>query len=245
MRRLWSDIGRDTRWVMVSYLLWGVGEGLWMFLQPLYVKSLGATPDQTGLVIGMWGLGRLLFILPAGILADRVGARKLLPLGWGLGLTGVAMIAIAPDWRWAAPGFLVYGFSAAAIPVTNLYITQAARYDPTRRPDMPIQAALTLLWASYSLGLVVTPAIGGWIGDQIGLRYVFMISVFWFVLSTAAILRTHTYPRPERPALGYDYWGLLRQRPVRLAFGLLTLGFVAVLIGQPLSSQYLEDARHF
>jgi MFS family permease len=245
MRKLWSDIGRDTRWVMISYLLWGIGEGLWIFIQPLYIKSLGATPDQTGLVIGMWGLGRLLFILPAGILADRVGPRKLLPLSCGLGLTGVTMIATAPDWRWAAPGFLVYGFSAAAVPVTNLYITQAARYDPTRRPDLPIQAVLTLLWAAYSLGLVVTPTIGGWIGDQIGLRSVFMISVFWFVLGTATIMRTHAYPRPERPALGRDYRGLLRRRPVQLAFTLMTLGFVAVLIGQPLASQYLEEVRHF
>ncbi len=245
MRKLWSDIGRDTRWVLLSYMLWGIGEGLWMFIQPLYVKSLGATPDQTGLVIGMWGLGRLLFILPAGILADRWGPRKLLLPGWYLGLTGVVMIALAPDWRWAAPGFLVYGFSAAAVPITSLYITQAARYDSTRRPDLPIQASLTLMWAAYSLGLVVTPAVGGWIGDQIGLRYVFMFSVFWFVLSATAIRRTRAYPRPEHPARGHDYRGLLRQRPVRLAFFLLTLGFVAVLIGQPLSSQYLADVRHF
>jgi MFS family permease len=245
MRKLWHDIGRDTRWVLLSFLLWGTGEGLWMFIQPLYVKSLGATPDQTGLVIGMWGLGRLLFILPAGILADRWGPRRLLLPGWYLGLGGVLMMALAPDWRWAAPGFLVYGFSAIAIPITNLYVTQALRYDPTRRPDLPIQASLTLMWAAYSLGLVITPAIGGWIGDRIGLRVVFLISVFWFVLSTAAISRAHAYPTPVRPAHGYDYRGLLRQNHVRLAFFLLTLGFVAVLTGQPLSSQYLEEVRHF
>ena len=71
MLKLWRDIGRDTRLVMVSYALWGIGEGLWMFIQPLYVKSLGASPEQAGFVIGLWGWGRLLFILPAGILADR------------------------------------------------------------------------------------------------------------------------------------------------------------------------------
>ncbi len=66
MLKLWHAVGHDTRWVMRSYLLWGIGEGLWMFIQPLYVKSLGATPEQTGLVIGMWGLARLLVILPGG-----------------------------------------------------------------------------------------------------------------------------------------------------------------------------------
>ena len=46
MRQLWRDAGRDTRLVMWSYVLRGIGEGLWMFIQPLYAKSLGATPEQ-------------------------------------------------------------------------------------------------------------------------------------------------------------------------------------------------------
>jgi MFS family permease len=242
---LWRDIGRDTRWVLISYMLWGIGEGLWMFIQPLYVKSLGATPDEAGLALGMWGLGRLLLILPAGILADRIGARRVMLPGWFLGLIGVLIIALAPGWEWTAPGFLVYGFSAIAIPNTNLYITQAARHDPTRRPDLPLETSLTALWAAYAAGIVVTPAIGGWIGDRIGLRAVFLFSLCWFALSAGAIFRTRAYPRADRPAQGYNYRGLLRQRRVVMAFGLITLGFIAVLIGQPLSSQFLEEARGF
>lgn len=245
MRQLWRDIGHDTRWVLISYMLWGIGEGLWMFIQPLYVKSLGATPSQTGFVIGMWGLARLLFILPAGFLADRYDARRLMWPGWGLGLTGVLIMALAPDWRWAAPGFLVYGLSAIAIPITNLYLSQAIRYDPTRRPDLPIQTSLTLLWAAYSAGILITPTIGGWIGDHVGLREVFLFSVFWFVLSTAAIYRTHPYPAPQHPEHGQHYRGWLRRKDLLLAYGLLTLGFVVVLTGQTLSSQFLEEARNY
>lgn len=245
MGRLWADIGRDTRWVLISYLLWGIGEGLWMFIQPLYVKSLGATPSQTGFVIGMWGLARLLFILPAGILADRWPARRLMLPGWTLGLLGVLLIVLAPDWRWAAPGYFVYGLSAIAIPLSNLYISQAIRHDPTRRPDLPIQSSLTLMWASYSAGIVLTPSIGGWLGDQIGLRAVFWISIPWFVLSTLAIYRTRRYPAPTRPDHGLDYQGLFRQRIVIAAFGLITLGFMSVLIGQTLASQFLEEVYGF
>ncbi|MBN1565224.1 MAG: MFS transporter, partial [Anaerolineae bacterium] len=245
MRSLWHDIGRDTQWVLISYTIWGIGEGLWMFIQPLYVKSLGATPDQAGIVLGMWGLGRLLVILPAGILADRLGARKMMLPGWFLGFAGVLLIAIAPDWRWAAPGFLVYGASALAIPISNLYMVQAKQHDPTCRPDLPIQTSLTLMWAAYSLGILITPAIGGWIGDQVGLRAVFLISVGWFLLSTLAIFKTSIYPAAELPERGTDYGALLRQKPVMLAFGLTTLGFTVVMIGQPLSSQYLEEVYHF
>ena len=245
MLRLWRQAGRDTRWVMISYLLWGIGEGLWMYIQPLYVRSLGATPAQTGLTLGMWGLARLLFILPVGILADRASARRVMLPGWYLGLTGVLILAVAPDWRWAAPGFLVYGMSSVAIPVTNLYLAQAAQHDPTRAPDLPIQASFALLWTAYSAGLVVSPAIGGWIGDAISLRAVFLISSVWFALSTWSIHRVRAYPVPERPAQGYDYRGMLRRAPVVLALGVLTFGFLAVLIGQPLSAQYLEEARGF
>jgi len=243
--RLWREVGRDTRWVLTSYMLWGVGEGLWMFIQPLYVKSLGATPSQTGFVISLWGLARLLFILPAGLLADRFESRRLMLPGWTLGLAGVLIMAVAPDWRWAAPGFLVYGLSAVAIPVTNLYIAQSVRHDPTRQPDLPIQASLTLLWAAYSAGIVITPSIGGWIGDHASLRTVYLISLFWFVLSTAAIHQTHRYPAPPPPQDGYDYRGLLRRKSLMIAYGLLTLAFVAVLTGQTLSSQFLEEVRGF
>ncbi len=245
MLKLWRDIGRDTRLVMVSYALWGIGEGLWMFIQPLYVKSLGATPEEAGFVIGLWGWGRLLFILPAGILADRWGARKMLLPGWYVGFLGVLLMALAPDWRWAAPGFFVYGISAAAIPVSNLYIAQSVQHDSSRNPLVSIQTSFTLMWVAYSLGIVVTPLIGGWLGDRIGLRTVYLLSLFWFAASALVITRTRAYPLQDRPPQGRDYQGLLQQRHVLVALLLLTVGLVSVLVGQTLSSQYLEEVRHF
>lgn len=245
MQKLWRDMGRDTRWVMVSYWLWGVGEGLWLYMQPLYVKSLGATPAQTGLVLSMWGLARLLFILPVGILADRSPARRLMVPGWYAGLGGVLLIALAPDWRWAIPGFLLYGLSAVAIPITNLYLTQSLRHDPTRNPTLPIQASLTALWAAYSAGLVVSPTIGGLIGDAVSLRAVFLCSTVGFALSTAAIRRTTGYPAPVRPAHGHGDRVALRRWPVLAPFILVVLAFVALYVGQTLSPQYLEEAGGF
>jgi len=190
-------------------------------------------------------LARLLFILPIGVVSDRASARRIMLPGWYAGALGVLTLALAPGWQWAAFGFLLYGLSSLAIPVTNLYLAQAAQHDPTRAPDLPIQASFALLWTAYSAGLVVTPAIGGWIGDEFGLRSVFLISAVWFALSTWSIHRIRSYPAPKRPAHGHDYRGMLRRGPVVLALGVLTFGFLAVLTGQPLASQYLEEARGF
>ncbi len=245
MRQLLRDLGRDTRLMMLSYLLWGIAEGLWMFLLPLYLKYLGATPDQSGLVIGLWGAGRLFVILPAGWLADRVGARRILLPGWYAGLLGVVGLALAPDWRWTVPAMLMYGVSAAVIPVANLYLVQAGQHDPTRLPSVPVSTSLTLLWASYTAGVVLTPSLGGWLGDQLGLRAVYWISTAWLVLSTLAVTATHHYPVPELPAHGYAPQRMLRRPGVLAALGIITLGFTALLTGQPLSSQYLEEVRRF
>jgi predicted MFS family arabinose efflux permease len=74
---------------------------------------------------------------------------------------------------------------------------------------------------------------------------VFAISAFWFAMSAAAAFRIRPYPSASRPDRGYDYRGLARQRPLLIALGILTAGFIAVWTGQPLLSQYLEEARHF
>ena len=245
MRQLWRDLGRDTRLMMLSYFLWGVAEGLWMFLLPLYIKSLGATPGQTGFVIGLWGAGRLLVILPAGWFADRLGARRMMLPGWYAGLLGVVGLALAPDWRWTVPPMLMYGVSAAVIPVVNAYLVEAGRHDPTRHPDLSVSTSLSLLWASYTAGVVLTPSLGGWLGDQLGLRAVYWISAAWLALSTLAAMATHHYPAPVLPAEGHSPLRILRRSDVLVALGLLTLGFTALLIGQPLSAQYLEEVHSY
>jgi predicted MFS family arabinose efflux permease len=230
---------------MWAYMLWGVGEGLWLFIQPLYLESLGASPSQSGFILGLLGSARVFFVLPVGLLADRLPARKLLIPGWFLGVLGTLLLALAPSWQWTAPGYFIYGLSSVSIPITNVYLAQAIQHDPSRRPDLPLRASFSLLWAAYSIGLVVSPSIGGWIGDQSGLRLVFWISLGWFSLSTWAIYQTHDYPKPERPPQGYDYRGLLTNGAVLMPFGIMLFAFVMVYIGNTLSPRFLDEQRGF
>ncbi len=47
-----APTSRDLRLVFVSVLFWGFGSSLFLYIQPLYVASLGAAPDQIGLALG-------------------------------------------------------------------------------------------------------------------------------------------------------------------------------------------------
>jgi MFS family permease len=52
------------RLMLLSEILWAVGEGLFFYLLPVYVQDLGATPAQVGLAFGVGELALTLTYLP-------------------------------------------------------------------------------------------------------------------------------------------------------------------------------------
>jgi EmrB/QacA subfamily drug resistance transporter len=81
-------------------------------LLPLYFELLrGRTPLQTGLLMAPQGLGAALTISLAGYLTDKVGARRVIPVGIVLALAGTAWYtqigARTPYWALLAALFLV------------------------------------------------------------------------------------------------------------------------------------------
>jgi len=81
-------------------------------LLPLYFEILrGRTPLQTGLLLAPQGLGAAVAISLAGYLTDRVGARRVVPVGVLLALAGTGWFtqigAHTPYWALLAALFLV------------------------------------------------------------------------------------------------------------------------------------------
>lgn len=50
----------DLILVAVSLFAWGVGEGLFVYFQPLYLQEFGASPIQIGTIIGGMGIAMAL-----------------------------------------------------------------------------------------------------------------------------------------------------------------------------------------
>lgn len=242
---MFDDLGHNARWLALSYLLWGVGEGLWLYVQPLYAAQLGADPAQIGAVMGVMALVRVFANLPAGWLADRFGPRGVMLPGWLIGALGVFGIALAPDWRWLLPAYALYGLSGCAVPVSIVYMNRVVHLEQATNPRQTFSRVVTTLFAAYAAGQIVSPAVGGGLGEALGLRAVFVISAGWFALSTAAVLRTRPVPPPERqPGPGYS--GLFRQRWLALAFVLIAVIFTATAMIAPttgLTSKFMEEVR--
>ncbi len=63
-------------------------------------------------------------------------------------------------------------------------------------------ASITFSAAFYNLGAVAGPFIGGLIGDRFGLRMVYMISFFVFVVSTVVIFFIRRDPKESSTSEG-------------------------------------------
>ena len=97
-----------------AQVLWGVGFGLLSPVWPLFLREIGAAPQDIGLVFGVGNVVAALGFLPAGFLADRIGRKPMLLAAWIISTSGAAAFLPLQDWHGAfiASTTLVFGVRA-------------------------------------------------------------------------------------------------------------------------------------
>jgi len=230
-----AELSRDNRLLALSMFLWGVSEGLWFYVYPLYIKSLGADPEEIGFVISVAMMGMAVTFIPAGLLADRYSRKKIMLVGYLLGLFSIILVAIAPDWRALLPGFLLYYMSAFIVPAMNSYIANASEGQDLNR-------VFTMMTAAYSAGIIFSPALGGWLGERVGMRNVFFLSASLIILSTLAILPLKEQP-PSYQSAALGIRPLLRHRPFWGLSLLVAFIYLVIYLGWPLTPNFLQEVR--
>ncbi len=223
---------RDLRLVALSLVIWGFGEGMFIYFQPLYLGELGASPAEIGGILGLAALGMLLSHLPAGALADHFGRKTVMTASWTLGAIATGMMALARGLPMFVAGLVVYSFTVFVYSPMSSYITQArGAWSPAR--------ALTTVTAGFSAGSILGPVFGGQWAEQFGLRSVYALATGIFVVSTLLVLLIR--PQPVEPASGgHRYRAMFSNR--RLG-GFLVLVFLinfAAYLAWPLTPNYLQ-----
>ncbi len=226
---------RDLRLIALSLLIWGVGEGMFIFFQPVYLRELGADPVQIGGILGLAALGMLISHIPAGALADHVGRKSLMVVSWILGMVASGMMALARGLPLFVAGLVLYSFTVFVMSPMSSYITQArGTWSPAR--------ALTTVTAGFSAGAILGPVIGGQLGEQFGLRSVYALSTGIFVLSTLLIVFIR--PQPIDPAHdGHRYRALLGNRRLAGFLGLVFIVNFAMYLPWPLTPNFLQEVH--
>ncbi len=170
----------DLILLSVSLFTWGIGEGMFIYFQPIYLQQLGANTMTIASVFSGFGFAMMVAHIPAGYLADRLGRKPLLVAAWVAGLLSAWIMALAHTLPVFVTGMLFYGFTAFVSAPMNSYVTTArGKLSPVR--------AMTLVSAAYNFGAVLGPVSGGWIGNRFGLQTVYVVSACIFIVSTAIL----------------------------------------------------------
>ena len=225
----------DLILLSVSLLTWGIGEGMFIYFQPIYLQQLGANTMTIAGVFGLFGLAMMVAHIPAGHLADRIGRKPLLVTAWAAGILAALVMGLARTLPVFVAGMLLYGFTAFVTSPLNSYITAA-------RGKMSPVRAMTLLSAAYNLGAVIGPISGGWIGERLGLSTVYLISAGIFIVSTVILIFLRSQPREVHDP-GAPPESLWKNTRFISFLGLIFLAMFVMYLPQPLTPRFLQNER--
>lgn len=230
-------IHRDLAIVAISALIWGLGEGLFIFFLPLALQRWDTDAVQIGAVLSLIGVTMAVVQVPAGYFSDRFGTRPLIFASLILGIASAIVMAVAGSLPFFVAGLLAYGCTSFISAPMNSYVTSL-------RGSWTIQRAVTFRTAAFQVGAILGPILGGWIANTAGLSTVFWYSAGLFLASTLvmALARRPSVLEPQEASLH-----LVNPIANPRFRGLLAVVFftiIAISVPQQLTSLYLQDVHH-
>lgn len=230
-------LGRDLRLLFLSMFLWSLGDGLYLYTWPAYVRELGADAPQLGLLYALGFAAMALSYLPGGALADRWDRKWAMIAGWAVATPAPICYLLARNWAQLLPGVIMYHVSTFAGPALRAY---TAHFTPPQR----LATTFALLDASWPLGMVISPLLGGMWAERAGIRPVLLASLLIFCLSTLILLglssqRPHRNPGkapPSRSPFSYP--------EARAVIALSALVYFLQHLALPFTTPFWQDVPH-
>ncbi|WP_369240256.1 MFS transporter [Streptomyces sp. R21] len=176
----------------------------------------GFGSGMTGLqwVVDGYTLAFAAFLLSAGAISDRIGARQAFAVGLGLFVAASAVCGIAPNLGVLVAARLVQGAGAAMVVPSSLALLRETFPDPAERAK-----AIALWGVSGSVGAAAGPVAGGLL-TVVDWRMIFFVNVPVGAVALLLLRRAQPSPRQESP---FDWTG---QVSAVAAMGALTYAVI-------------------
>jgi len=166
----------------VPSLLMAVSQEALTILLPLYMLEIGASPAFAALVVGLRGIGVLLFDVPAGMLVARFGDKPVLLGGLSLIFTGLLLLGVTTE-----P--LLLGFAAVALGAGHaawMLGRQSYLADVCATPELG--RAIAAMAGLQRGGALIGPFVGGALAGFAGYPVAFAAGVMSAVVAGAVVL---------------------------------------------------------
>jgi len=229
-------LNRDLKLLFVATFIGAFGDGLYFYILPLYIRELGANPVEVGTFFSVMLLAAAFTSLLGGYLADKYNLKKAMIAGWLVWMPVPIIFSLAKNWVQLLPGAVLYGFWIGQ-PAFSAYIASSAE-------KKKMTLTFTILSSSWSLGYIFSPALGAYLSEAVGIRWVFYLtfilygtctSIFFLINSQGVATQTSQL---ASTATSFERKKLL----VWSAFFAVITFFV--LLVRPLVPQILRDEFH-
>ena len=186
-------------------------------LLPLWAVEFRLTFAQVGMIRTAYSGGMALFQIPAGLLAERWGERRLLAAGTAVTACGFIVAGTVGGFLSLLTVLLIAGLgSGVQHPLSSSLVSKAYETGPRR-------AALGTYNFSGDLGKVAVPAAVAFAATGVGWRYASAAYGLFGVLAAAAILgvlarltpEMSEADRPVKPQAANSGWGIRDARGFR------------------------------
>lgn len=246
-----EDVRVEFNWRRNLAILWfaqfiamvGLGAGMPVF--PLFVRELGVMdPEQSQLWTGFIFSAPFvtsLFATPIwGALGDRYGRKAMTVRAIiGLVLSYVLIGCVQSVWLLLLVRFLqgaISGFIASTLALVS-----------STTPEKNNGYAIGILQSSLPAGMVIGPALGGWIADMIGVRQVFFTIAVLCVISGLVVWAfvrdsgAHLDPNRKAPSLRENIRFVASDPALRRILLCITLVQSGVVFVGPVFTFFVES----
>ena len=211
-----------------------VGNGLFMTIEVIYITLIvGLSPAEVSIALGVGGALSLLMSVPAGIVTDRLGAKRALFLAHALeGLALLPLMFVRDFWSLLAVNIFVWTFGTIG---HNASSTITAKLG-TGEERVSIRAAERAM-ANMGIGLgTVFAGVALWVNTAlayqitIGLDFVMFVWAATFISRLPKVEPTHTKGEPLN-LIAFKDWRFLG---ATILNGVVSLHFVIQGVVLPL-----------
>ena len=169
-------------------------------LLPLYIRDLGGTEIEIGVVMGLFNAVGIVCQPLIGPWIDAVGRRSFMLLGVGLIMVSALAAIAMPGIPALAMVRVLQGVGFSAFFVAS-YSYIADLVPPARRGW-----ALGIYGVSGLLATALAPLLGEWVIRQVGFRWLFALAAAVALLAGGLVWRLEEAPRQTAPTVGASLW---------------------------------------
>ena len=230
-------IDRGGWLLFFAHGLSGLGAGPFIAFGVIYQRELGASAFEIGLLAALGMLIATVVMLPGTRLAERRDLRRTVIAGWAIAVPAPVCYALAPHWAWTAVGILFLQISVFNTPAISVYLSLGV-------PRDRIAAVMTTVFSAYSLGLIASSVMCGWLAEVVPLSSLFWMSFAFFFLAAICIAFLPAKRQPRFAVPSISYRDLMRFPAYRVMLALFAVVTAIIFIPWTFTALYAREAAH-